>query len=160
MSMSDEDRLVELVSWIEKAGHGGDALKNLKDFISGNKKSCRRTEIDGSKIEDGVVFYRFWFPLPELQKVCPINDLQQLEAWMEAISVDYLDAKVVKDPKMGTCVKLTRAHYVPKSARPQFDKLDDSGNCEESAQGSTAAEEAAEQAGDPTPTEPPATDAT
>ena len=116
-----EEHLVELISCLEIAGQRGDAQKNLAELINGKRKSCRKTGYEFRRIEtDGILEVSFWFPLPELEKVCPVDDESRLEEWLGVISADGIEASLVDDKKMGKCVRIKRLHYIPTDQRDKW----------------------------------------
>lgn len=115
---ADDTGLVQLVEWLEAAGQSGDPVAIFGRFIRGEPTSCRRTGYDHSRIaREGVAEVRFWFPLAELRKVCSIESTDELAQWLEAISIDGIEASLTPDKKLGTCVLVKRLHYVPVDER-------------------------------------------
>ena len=118
-SKASEQHLVELVSWLEKAGHLANPARIMGDFFEA-KKSCGRVGYGFSRIEtEGILEVCFWFPWVELEKVCAI-DQPTLEGWLGVISSDGIEASVVVDKSLKKCVLVKRLHYIPVERRSKW----------------------------------------
>jgi hypothetical protein len=118
----EEQNIIELVTWIEKVGHEGDALRNLGEHLVGHRKTCRRTGYNFARIDaEGVLEVCFWLPLTEIKKVFDIgDDDQELSDWLDAINANGIEASLVDDKQLGKCVLVKRLHYIPRDARGRW----------------------------------------
>jgi len=121
MSNASEAHLVELVTWLEQTGHEADVKKHFANFCSGNRTSCHSVGYHFARVEDeGIFEVQFWFPFPELEKACPIDNESELVAWLDSISTNGIEAEIVEHKKMGKCVLVKRLHYIPTADRDKF----------------------------------------
>jgi hypothetical protein len=120
-SHPNEEHILELVEWLEKTGHQGDASKLFSSFIKRDPSSCKEVGYEFKDVEtNGIFEVRFWFPVTELEKVCPITDEVRFRQWLDVISVDGIQAAVLDHKKLGKCVLVRRLHFIPVDKRQEW----------------------------------------
>lgn len=123
MERQDEDRLVELIEWLERTGHEAEFRLVIDRLALGLKSSCSSVayKCDPQRIiNEGLVTTEFVFPLAELAKAAPVDDLVLVEEWLRVISCNGIEARLEDVHLVGKSVVILRHDYVPQNIRDEF----------------------------------------
>jgi len=114
-----EDRIVELIEWLETTAIETKAQDLFKAYLEGANRTAIQTGYYFKRIEsEGILEVKFWFTLDSLNDVVGLTkENGTLKEWLDLFQSDYVTIALVHDQRLGECLPMNRHIHIPKDQR-------------------------------------------
>ncbi len=121
--MKDENYVLELVDWLERAAHHSDFEEIMKRFREGLPTTCRAVGVNvQGLLTNGPLEIVFKIPISEFQRATRISnaELTKVKEYLATIPDSDVTVMTGTDSEIGEVIVLTQSYWVPSDQRPDF----------------------------------------
>src|SRR5437868_12675475 len=123
--MDDEEYVIEIVEWLEKAVRTSDSGTIARAMANGAKRTCKQISHDYSTVRrTGCKLLSFWLPMANIQADTGLSDsdVAALKEYVRAIPDNGIRVEVKNHWIFGECIVLRRYIIVSQEEGAAFSR--------------------------------------